>query len=294
MDILRWKSLGTFFQYKNHQIFTIDEGAKDQEILLLIHGFPTASWDWWKMWRGLSKRFRLLTLDMLGFGFSDKPKKHPYHIKDQADIVEELLNSKRISRCNILSHDYGDTVVQELLARYNERIENSTVGLVIESVCLLNGGIFPERIQALPIQKILQTPIGPLISRLYSRNKLAKTFKKIFGPNTQPSSEELDNFWELMSNNGGKLVFPLLIKYLKQRKDNRDRWVGALQKSQAPLRFINGVLDPISGQNMVDRYKEIIPTPDVVELENIGHFPLFEAPELVLKHYFEFVDELKN
>lgn len=42
---------------------------------------------------------------------------------------------------------------------------------------------------------------------------------------------------------------------------------------------------------MSDRYSKIIPNPDVVELENIGHFPLVEAPDLVLKHYLEFLDK---
>jgi len=40
---------------------------------------------------------------------------------------------------------------------------------------------------------------------------------------------------------------------------------------------------------MVDRYKEIIPDPDVITLNNIGHFPLLEAPESVLKHFLEFI-----
>ena len=75
---------------------------------------------------------------------------------------------------------------------------------------------------------------------------------------------------------------------MQERKDNRERWVGALQNAKIPLRVIDGVYDPISGQNMVDRYRKIVPNPDVIELKNIGHFPLVEAPKEVVKHYREF------
>ncbi len=259
----------------------------------MIHGFPTASWDWWQMWKTLSAKYRVLTLDMIGFGFSDKPRKYPYSILDQANLIEDFIATKQISKIKILSHDYGDTVAQELLARFNNRKKNKKTGLKIESLCFLNGGLFPETHQALLIQKVLMSPIGSIVGRLFNREKLGKNFKKIFGPNTQPSEEDLDQFWELISGNGGKYVFHRLIRYMQERKDHRERWVGAIQDTSIPVRLIDGTYDPISGKHMADRYKEIIPNPDVVELDNIGHFPLIEAPDLVLKHYLEFLDDAK-
>lgn len=288
MTLSEWKSKGSYFKYGSHQIFTIDEGQG--AIILLVHGFPTASWDWWKMWDQLNSTYRILTLDMLGFGFSDKPRGYDYSILDQANLIEQLLLSKQIDRVKILSHDYGDTVAQELLARFNERQISKKNGLIIESICFLNGGLFPETHQPLVIQKILMSPIGSIVGRLFNRKKLGQNFKKIFGSNTQPSEKELDDFWYLISNNGGKYIFHRLIRYMQERKDHRERWVSAIQKTSIPIRLINGVYDPISGQKMADRYKEIIPNPDVIELKNIGHFPLIEAPNLVLKYYLEFIE----
>lgn len=288
MTLSEWKSKGSYFKYGSHQIFTIDEGQG--AIILLIHGFPTASWDWWKMWDQLNSTYRILTLDMLGFGFSDKPRGYDYSILDQANLIEQLLLSKQIDRVKILSHDYGDTVAQELLARFNERQISKKNGLIIESICFLNGGLFPETHQPLVIQKILMSPIGSIVGRLFNRKKLGQNFKKIFGSNTQPSEKELDDLWYLISNNGGKYIFHRLIRYMQERKDHRERWVSAIQKTSIPIRLINGVYDPISGQKMADRYKEIIRNPDVIELKNIGHFPLIEAPNLVLKYYLEFIE----
>lgn len=289
MTLIEWKSKGEYFDYKSNQIFNIDEGTG--EVLLLIHGFPTASWDWWQMWDQLTAQFRVLTIDMIGFGFSAKPPKYPYSIFDQADLIEQFLDSKQIKKIKILSHDYGDTVAQELLARYHDRISNQQNGLEISSLCLLNGGLFPETHHPLLIQKILMSPMGSIVGHLFNRKKLGTNFKKIFGTNTQPTENELDDFWELITCNGGKKIFHLLIRYMQERKDNRERWVSAIQNATIPIRLIDGVADPISGQHMADRYNEIIPNPDVVELKDIGHFPLIEAPDLVLKYYLEFVGE---
>ena len=287
MTLAEWNAGGEYHYYNEHQIFVREGGSGDT--LLLIHGFPTASWDWQSMWPQLTKKYHVIALDLLGFGFSAKPRNYPYSILDQADLIEQLLADKGIDHCSIISHDYGDTVAQELLARFNERQESGEMGLLIKRLCLLNGGLFPEVHRPLLVQKILMSPLGPLVSRLFNRKKLGKNFKSIFGPKTQPTEAELDDFWILVAGNGGRYIFHLLIRYMAERVTHRKRWVGALQNTKVPLRFINGSADPISGQHMAKRYRELLPNPDVVELDQIGHFPLIEAPEAVLKHFLAFV-----
>jgi pimeloyl-ACP methyl ester carboxylesterase len=86
-------------------------------------------------------------------------------------------------------------------------------------------------------------------------------------------------------------VLPKLIGYLRERRVHRDRWVGALVAAAAatPLRFIDGLVDPISGADMVARYRELVPRPDVVELPGVGHYPQLEAPgdvvTAILEHF---------
>ena len=289
MTLDQWKAGGSYHPYQQHQIFVREEGAG--EILLLIHGFPTASWDWHLLWPKLVEKYHVIAPDLLGFGFSNKPRNYPYSILDQANIIEALLQDKKIERVKIISHDYGDTVAQELLARFNARQSKGEKGLEINHLCLLNGGLFPEVHRPLLVQKVLMSPLGGLVSRLFNRKKLGKNFKNIFGPNTQSTEAELDDFWTLIEGNGGRYVFHLLIRYMAERVQYRDRWVGALQATKIPLRFINGLADPISGAHMAQRYQELIPNPDVVELEDIGHFPLIEAPQAVLRHFLAFVGE---
>lgn len=288
MQLADWKAAGKTFDYNGHSIFYREQGTGPA--LVCIHGFPTASWDWHPLWPELTQRFRVVAADMIGFGFSAKPRKYRYSIHDQAMIHEHLLHELGIDFIHILAHDYGDTVAQELLARHLERRQFSTTGIKIESVCFLNGGLFPEAHRARFIQKALRSPLGPLLTRLTSERRFRRSLAAVFGKATQPSTDTLADAWTLVTNNDGTKITPQLLRYVKERRDYRTRWVGALQHTSVPCRFINGTADPISGAHMADRYREVVPHPDIVLLDGIGHYPQLEDPQAVLRAFLEFVE----
>jgi pimeloyl-ACP methyl ester carboxylesterase len=284
-----WHAAGRNYLHRGHDVFYRIEGAGVP--ILLIHGFPTASWDWRPIWPTLAARYQLVAPDMIGFGFSAKPQDHPYSIGDQADLCEGLLAMLGINRVHILAHDYGDTVAQELLARHNERQATGSPGLKLGSICFLNGGLFPETHRPRLVQKLLISPLGPLLARMLGEASFGRSFSAIFGKNTQPTPEELKEFWQLVSHNEGMRVFPRLIRYMAERRQHRSRWVGALQDAKIPLRLINGPDDPVSGGHMVNRYRELVPAADTVLLKGIGHYPQVEHPQGVLDAYLPFVQD---
>lgn len=276
-----WRAQGSDFTFRGHSIryWSAGSGAP----LLLIHGFPTASWDWHFLWQPLAQRYRLIACDMLGFGDSAKPRSHDYRILEQADLQQALLEHLGVHEpVHLLVHDYGNSVAQELLARHEEG------RFAMTSCAFLNGGLFPETHRAVLSQKLLLSPLGGFFGKLFDRRRLAQNFAKVFGPATQPSEAELDTFWELIRHNDGQRVMHRLIHYILDRREHRERWVGAMQRTALPLRLIDGPADPISGAHMAVRYRELIPQPDTVELDGIGHYPQVEAPELVLDHYLAF------
>ena len=255
------------------------------EPLLLIHGFPTASWDWHYLWQPLAQRYRVIACDMLGFGDSTKPANHRYSLLEQADLQQALLAHLQVEQpVHILAHDYGDSVAQELLARhYEDKIE-------VASCVFLNGGLFPETHRPVLMQKLLLSPLGWMIGRAFTRDALVKSFRQIFGPQTGPTESELDDFWSLVDSHHGPRIMHKLINYIPERRVQRDRWGAAMQRGEVPMRVIDGEVDPISGAHMVERYRELIPDADTVLLPNIGHYPQIEAPVQVLKHYLAFRD----
>lgn len=279
----QWKQKGDWFLHRGHRIFFVTQG--EGPALLLLHGFPTASWDWNKIWESLTSYNRVITLDFIGFGFSDKPAGYPYSMFDQADLVENLLKHLGIQQYYILSHDVGDTVAQELLARDRERHSGR-----IKSCCLLNGGLFPETHRATRTQKLLLSPLGFVIERLMNFERFSSSFSILFTANTRPPAEELRDFYSLIEYNNGRKNMHRLVRYILERRQNRERWLSALQHFSGPLMLIDGTDDPVSGAHMVARYRELIPNPNVVELTGCGHYPQTERAHEVLRAYLAFRD----
>ncbi len=276
-----WRRSGTTFTWQGHDIFVRRAGASSAPVLLLIHGFPTASWDYAPIWEALAARWRVLTLDMLGFGFSAKPRDHAYPLANQADLIEAFLRAESVTDYHVLAHDYGDTVAQELLAR-------NSAAPKLHSVCLLNGGIFPEAHRPLLIQRLLSSTVGPLVARLSTRATFAGSMRRIFARQRPPTREEMDGLWALVTHGNGRAVMATVSRYRLERRPMRPRWVGALQTTTVPLRLIVGTEDPIAGTAMAERYRQLVPRPDVVELPGVGHYPQIEAPDQVLRAYEEF------
>jgi pimeloyl-ACP methyl ester carboxylesterase len=284
-----WRSQGRTLDFRDHAIRYWVAGADDAEPLLLIHGFPTASWDWHYLWAPLAERYRVIACDMLGFGYSAKPRGHAYSLLEQADLQQALLAHLGEQRpLHVLAHDYGDSVAQEMIARHQDG------RLKLASCAFLNGGLFPETHHPVRVQKLLLGPLGPLIGRLFSRRKLAQSFARIFGPSSEASDAELDALWQLVKYNNGPAVMHRLIRYMPERRQLRERWVAAMQATALPMRVIDGAFDPISGAHMVARYRELIANADTVLLDNIGHYPQLEAPQQVLEHYLNFRDRVRS
>ena len=284
MKLKNWRESGNYFDYGNYPIFYRSSGASE-EVTLCLHGFPTSSHDYHKIWDALAEKFSVSAFDMIGYGFSAKPSAFDYTTFNQVDVLQALLEHLKIKKIHILAHDYGNTITQELLARSEE----NRLGFSIETICMLNGALFPETHRPILAQKILISPIGFVFGRLITDSKFKRSLASIFGERTQPTEDELNDFLAVFKFNDGRRIAHKLIRYMTERTTYRERWVGALQRTKTPFKFINGSADKVSGKHLVERFRVVVPhQTDIIELEGIGHFPHFETPEIVLENYFKF------
>ena len=284
MSLANWQASGSHFDYKGFPIFyrTAESAG---ETLLLLHGFPTSSHDYHKIWDALAGRFSVVAFDLLGYGFSAKPYDFDYTTFAQAEVLQALIKHLKIKKLHVLAHDYGNTITQELLARAEEK----RLDFEIETICFLNGALFPETHRPILAQKILISPLGFLFARMIPDRKFKQSLASIFGAETQPTAAEMNDFSAVFKYNEGRRIAHKLIRYMPERRKYRERWVGALQRMNQPFRFINGLADPVSGRHLVERFREVVPhQTDIVELEGIGHYPHFEAPNVVREKFLEF------
>lgn len=292
-ELERWKAKGRWFDYLGFEVFYVREGSGPR--LALIHGYPFSSFDWTRIWPVLSERFELIAPDMVGMGFSAKPARYEYSVHDHADMHEALLAELGVGDCHVVAHDIGDSVAQELLAR-QELGEQSAAPFRIKSITWLNGGLFNEAYTPRPIQRLLSTtPLGDLLARyrraLLSDKVLDRALDEMFGPNTKPSAQLLEQFHQIMDYNDGRRVTHKVGRFVLDRYHHRNRWVRAMRQTNVPMRMIDGPCDPNSGRHMANRYCELIANPDVVMLdEQIGHWPQLEDPAAVTAHILEFID----
>jgi len=232
---------------------------------------------------------------MLGFGFSDKPWPHKYNIKEQAEILKSLVGKLNISTFHVLAHDYGVSVAQELLAQqqYGEN------GLTIQSIVFLNGGVFPSQHRPLITQTVLANPtVGPILAQFIPYSLFAKGIQRVFGEKIPATEEFLTDAYLLNTHKYGLVVSSGVLSYMQDRRDNEERWVGALKwahsekestKVNLPLYIINGPADPVSGKHLYDYYMSNIPNAKGYLLnEGVGHFPLLQDVEGTTKAFLNF------
>jgi pimeloyl-ACP methyl ester carboxylesterase len=274
VNLADWQHGGTYFDWQGHRLFVRRGGSGKP--LLLIHGFPTSGFDWAAMWPALSSRYSLHALDMLGFGLSDKPKAFAYSLSASADQWQDYVQSQALPDVEVLAHDYGDTVLQELLARQNDGL----LPFRIARVNVLNGGLFPEATFPILMQKLLLGPLGPLVAKLSRFGRFCASMQSIAGKPLR--RDELRAHWQLLARANGRVLMPKIIQYIRERRRHRERWTAALQQADIPLQLIIGERDPISGKTIAHRWHVLLPNSPITRLADVGHYPQWEAPERVL------------
>jgi haloalkane dehalogenase len=122
----------------------IDEGPRDGEVLLFLHGNPTWSFLWRNLIRALSKHYRCIAPDHIGCGLSDKPQDWNYRLAQHVDNVERLVKHLGVERLTLVVHDWGGAIGFGLAERAPARIARA----VVMNTAAFTGLRAPLRIRA--------------------------------------------------------------------------------------------------------------------------------------------------
>ena len=279
MNAEEWFLLGSLIKVDNRKLFVYDSDphADDsRSTLLILHGYPTCSYDYYKALPYLEKYFRVIVHDHLGFGYSDKPHSYSYSLIEQADFALLLWQKLGIQKAHILAHDYGTSVVTEIIARHNKFKLNN---LMIQSVTLCNGSMHIEMAKLRLIQKLLLSKItGPIMAKFSSKKTLSKNLKNIYFDANKISNDEINSLWKMMTHNSGRSVLHKSTQYIKERYMFWHRWIGALKNTDLVINIVWAKNDPIAVVAMAHVIFDETHHSQLVVLENLGHFPMLEAP----------------
>jgi pimeloyl-ACP methyl ester carboxylesterase len=282
-----WEATGTHRTFCGERVFTIDApsiGAERHAPLLVLHGFPTSSFDYAAVLDGLRAGRRVLLLDMVGYGLSAKPDR-AYSMALQADVAAAFVAALGIDRLALLTHDMGDTVGGELLAR---RAEGAWPVEVTQRV-LTNGSIYIAQAHLTNGQQLLLSLPDELLAPgiPIDATSITRSLRETFSPLTPAVPEgwpedPVPPAAAQVVHDDGQLLLPRLIRYIEERRANERRFTGAIETDPSALHVVWGLDDPIAVPSMVDTLVAARPDATAIRLEGVGHYPMVEAPQRFL------------
>ena len=253
-------------------------GADDGPDLTFLHGYPSSSFDIEPVLGHLDQRWRVVAVDLPGFGASDKPTDHQYSIHGATDAVEDVWQDLGISSTVVAAHDYSVSVAQELLAR---RL-NGPGTTTLDAVVLMNGGLYPDLHRPTRGQQALLDPEhGAAIASTIDEAGFVKGIEGTWGQRVPLDMHAATEMYASMAEHGGVAMMHTLLHYIADRREHADRWSHALEHTEVPLTFVWGDLDPVSGAHMIERVEQRCPAARIVRLADVAHWPPLEAPGVV-------------
>lgn len=276
--VREWRDRGEAVEFRGHSIHVFSQEGEGPA-LLLLHGFPSSSYDWQTLLAELPGR-DVLAFDFLGFGLSDKPRGHDYSLFWQADLAEEMVRRYRGGGpVFVLAHDMGTSVANELMARALE----GKLGISLAGILLFNGSMVLEKASPTPAQRALRSRLGPLVARLSSERFFRQQFGSVFSAAHPLSEEEAADQWSLVCHNGGRTLGHRTISYMDQRETYAERWHGAIREWPDDLSLAWGLLDPVATTAVLDALRELRPAVPVTELPELAHYPQIEDPPRIAR-----------
>jgi len=259
-------------------------GDKTNPTLLLIHGYTASTYVWKTVAPLLADaQFHVVAVDLIGFGYSDKPASFDYTIASQARMIERLMNRLGIGKATIIGSSYGGAVASTLALDSAERVEKLVlVGAVCNDEVLQNPLL---KLAAVPLLGEVLTPFL-LDSKTLSRARMKQTLA--------PASHHL-----ITKERVESVIRPLKAKdahhsvLASARNWDANRIKEDAHLINQPTLLIWGENDTVvpvhNGQYLYDSMLNS----RLVVLENCGHLPQEEKPERFVELVGEFCHNKK-
>jgi pimeloyl-ACP methyl ester carboxylesterase len=248
----RWRGRGEYFSWRpagagasSVEIFHIEIGDPEAPVLLLVHGWPTSSFDWSAVAGRLSARFRVCALDFPGYGFSDKPQGWGYSLARDEELIEFYLAEVIGADTGVIAaHDRGDSVA--LL--HAARCAHGRSAMRLEHLVLSNGNIFLPLSNLTAAQRLmLDEQSWPQIAAVLTASGLAAALgASTYTPPRAAEDPEVEALAAIFGHDDGIQVLHETIQYLIERARDEQAWLAELSQAQFPVTMIWGLCDAVA------------------------------------------------
>jgi pimeloyl-ACP methyl ester carboxylesterase len=226
-------------------IFHAEFGDPHAPALVLVHGFPTSSIDWYDVVPELSREHRVCVLDFPGFGFSDKPKGESYTVQRDCELVDHYLRDVLGLRSGaVVAHDRGDSVALTFAAL----CASGGTSFELSRLVLSNGNMFLPLSDLSVFQRLALDPAtAPQVLAAATPDALATGLgENTFTPPRSPEDPVIAALAETFACNDGIAVLHDTIQYLVERSEHEREWLEQLARSPIPTTLVWGLYDVVS------------------------------------------------
>ena len=274
-----------YLQVNGHRLHYIDEGQGD--ILLFVHGTPSWSWEYRHQIQTLSKTFRCVALDHMGFGLSDKPADYDYSIPNHIAALEALVAHLQLKNITLVVHDFGGPIGLGMALRQAQNIKQ----LIVLNTWLWDASDNPDYQKMVPI---LKSPLLPILYRWF--NFSPKVLLKQGFHQKQKLTKALHQHYlkpfGKPSERNGTLAFAKSL--LNDQAYFGQLWQQIHRLADKPTLFIWGMQDQFFNPDYLTKFLDTFSQHTVVRLKDAGHFPQEECAEAVTQAMRQFLSQSKG
>lgn len=250
-------------------------GPADAPTLLMIHGFG-ANRDNWLRFARYFKDYRVIALDLPGFGESSKPD-IDYDVASQTERVHAFAKTLGLTRLHLIGNSMGGHIAALYAARHPEQVL---------SVALLdNAGVTSPRKSEM-FTMIERGEPNPLVVR---RAEDFDALMRFVFVNPPPLPESLKRHFAEQSM-ANQAIYDKIFRQLRERYVPLEP---ELPKIQVPTLLLWGEQDRVLDVYSIEVMKPLLKQPSVVIMPDCGHAPMIERPEETARHYQAFLDSLR-
>jgi pimeloyl-ACP methyl ester carboxylesterase len=241
-----WQSSTAVNRGTKVKVFSRRCGTPGAPALVCVHGFPTASVDYFALTLELSNDFDIFLLDFPGYGLSDKPlAPYVYSLYDDARLlIHAITNVWKLTRYTMLTHDRGTSVGMIALSMLATQEDPNPPAEVI----LTNANIYLPLANLTAFQTALLDPAtGHSTARATTPETLAAGMgATTFMPRRTLDDPEIATLARIFAYNDGIAVLPDTIQYLNERAADETTWLQALARNEINTSLVWGLHDNVA------------------------------------------------
>ncbi|MDG2224353.1 MAG: alpha/beta fold hydrolase [Rubripirellula sp.] len=261
-----------------HRQRYVDVGSGERT-LLCVHGNPTWSFYYRSIVERFSDRYRVIAVDHLGCGRSDKPPRDqfPYTLAAHRDNLVELLDQLDLQKVTLIAHDWGGAIgLATLLERRSQ----------FERIVLLNTGAFPPPYLPWRIAACRIPGLGPLAVRGF--NAFARAAITMAMSRNRLDPQAAAGLLQPYDNWANRVAIDAFVRDIPMRPSHPTYATLAQLESQLtelsamPAALIWGMKDWCFRPECLRRFEQHWPEAKVIEIEDAGHYVIEDANAEVL------------